>query len=196
MTAEHEDLLSEAWALFERRIPMPKESPFQRDLEVATEVTQAKMQEFITSLGQVQLNADVLSKITADAVRIFLATLQTQLKGHDLTGLIAIILEGQDLEPEELKGFVRALPEKLLNRAVDSALGKASGTQALMAIEWHYRHRNLHDDYSLRINSQGRFYAKIPQPGDQEIVLFLDDEFDGLQTPETNDNEHDTPTEV
>lgn len=195
MTAD-EDSFDDDWDVFIKDIPFPEESPFQKDLAAAAEVTKEKVADFVTNMGHQPLDGNTFGSIVSKAVHIYLETLQERLKGKDLIGLLGFVLEGQGLSPQELKGFVRALPDKMVDRMVNSVLSSANGTQALVAIEWHFREGNLVSDYSLGVTSQGRMYAKIPQPDDEEIVLFLDDQFDGIPPKTEIPDEHDSSPEV
>jgi hypothetical protein len=184
MTSPDDESIDGAWDILERRLVLPTESPFQQDLDAAATHTHTVVSTFVTSLGQVPVDGEVMGKITTLAVRTFIESLQSNLKGRDLVGLLSLVLEGQGLEGPELKGFIRALPDKLLQRILDSVLGAANGIQALMAIEWHYRQGRLFADYSLGVTSQGQVYAKVPRPNDEEIVLYLDDRFEGIPPKE------------
>lgn len=195
MTADDETL-DDDWDLFITGIPLPEESPFQKDLAAAAEVTKQKIADFVHNMGHRPLDGDTFGSIVSKAVHVYLETLQERLKGKDLIGLLGFVLEGQGLSPQELKGFVRALPDKMIDRMAHSVLSSANGTQALVAIEWHFREGNLLSDYYLGVTSQGRVYAKIPQPNDEEIVLFLDDQFDGIPPKTEIPDEHDSSPEV
>lgn len=195
MTADEDDL-DDDWDVFLKDIPIPEEYPFKKDLDEAAEVTKKEIIAFVDGLGHQPLNGETFGNIIAKAVHVFLACLQDRLKRKDLVGLIGVVLEGQGLNPEELKGFVRALPDKMIDRMVTSVLTSASGIQALLAIEWHFREGNLLADYSLGVTALGRMYAKIPQPNDEEIVLFLDDQFDGIPPKPEITDEYDSSPEV
>jgi len=162
------------------------------DLDASLELACAKAthelaQRFEVHRGQ-PMTTELLAQIISVGVKTFMEKWREGLKGQDLAGLIEIVLEGQSLPLEELRGFVRALPTALLERVARSALGAASGTHGLMAIE-HARRAGSLRDYTLGQDS-GRLYAEFTHSHTQEgeegntVRFYLDDEFQIPETPE------------
>jgi len=171
------------------------------DLDASLEMACAKAtQELGTLFARhrgVSMTHELLAEVVATGVKVFMEKWREGLKGADLAGLVEIVLEGQNLPLEELRGFVRALPTPLLERVAKSALGTASGTHGLMAIE-HARRNGSLRDYTLGQDS-GKLYAEFThprEPGGQEgetIRFYLDDEF---HVPETPAPEPEPPPEA
>ena len=161
------------------------------DLDASLEMACAKATQELSTLFArhqgVMMTTELLAEVVATGVRVFMEKWREGLKGSDLAGLIEIVLEGQSLPLEELRGFVRALPTPLLERVAKSALGAASGTHGLMAIE-HARRAGTLRNYTLGQDS-GKLYAEFTHPqaeGEQEgetIRFYLNDEFHVPEEP-------------
>ncbi len=124
------------------------------------------------------LTADLLSKLMAKAVSIFMEKWYEGLRGQNLSGLIELVLQGQQLPPDELKGFVQALPSSLLKRIVESAIGATgvygNGLHALMAIELHLRSQNIRQ---YQLTQMGmRLHIEFHDPKRDAVVKFFLDE--------------------
>lgn len=97
------------------------------------------------------LTGDDFAKIVGSGLQLFMRHWYEELRRQDSASLVGLVLGGQDMTPEELKGFIRALPLSLLKRIAKEGLvgGLASGTHALLAVEADFR-ENAGRDYELR----------------------------------------------
>lgn len=130
-------------------------------------------------------NAPVTPEVFARFINIgvnnFMKSWHQQLRGVGLPGLIEIVLEGQQLPPQEMKGFMEALPTSFLRRVAESAVGSASGTHGLVALEYHRRMGAI-SSYEMG-EDKGRVWVRFaPSPG-ISLTFFLDEPFDPLPTP-------------
>lgn len=155
-----------------------KVTDLDASLELACEKTTRDLAQQFRHYSGLILTSDMLAEIVSNGVRTFMNSWREGLKSHDLAGLIELVLAGQDLPLDDLRGFVRALPLTLLERVAHSAVGSASGVHGLMAIE-HARRSGRLREYTLGQDS-GRLYAEFSHQG-SEVRFFLDDEF---QLPE------------
>lgn len=114
---------------------------------VAAETTFELKKVFKKYDGQ-SLTSDLLAEVASKGVEVFMRRWFQHLKSHDLAGLIEIVLDGQQLSPNEMKGFLQALPDSLVQRIIDSSVGTVTGVHALMAFESHRRERHI-TDYTL-----------------------------------------------
>lgn len=100
--------------------------------------------------------------------------------GFDSASLIEVVLAGQSLPLNELKAFVRALPETLLNRTVEqgSIGSKGTGIFALLAVEWFFR-QNKGRDYELSRDNDGVLLVRTwpAQLNGQPLSFRLDEKF-------------------
>ena len=152
-----------------------KVTDLDASLELAREKTNHDLaQQFQHYSGQ-RLTTEMLAELVAAGVKTFMTSWREGLKNHDLAGLIELVLAGQDLPLDDLRGFVRALPVSLLERVARSAVGGASGVHGLMAIE-HARRSGRLREYTLGQDS-GRLFAEFGHEG-HEVRFFLDDEFE------------------
>lgn len=129
------------------------------------------------------MTTDMLAEVVSTGVRIFMEKWHEGLRGHNLSGLIEIVLEGQSLTPDEMRGFVRALPRSLLERISSSALGSATGIHGLMAVEFARRQGEVRD-YILRPES-GRVLVEFVNREGQEVTFYLDETFKLIEQPVT-----------
>ena len=128
------------------------------------------------------LDRRLVSKVATAAVQIFLEAWYDELRQGDTVSLIGVVLEGRDLTLEELKGFVQALPRSLLQRICDFPGPRASGLQALLAIE-NERRKNNGPDYLLsRDPADGKLIVTFyPTAALGRAVTFkLDETFEGV----------------
>lgn len=125
------------------------------------------------------LTGELFGKMVAMGVRQFMKHWREGLKSHDLAGLIEIVLEGQDLSPDELQGFVQALPASLLKRVAASAVGTANGLHGLMGVEVARRDGDV-IAWSFVKDSTRRDTLKVRFTDKRERVMdfFLDDPFE------------------
>jgi hypothetical protein len=132
-----------------------------------------------------------LSTLISKTVGVFMEKWYEGMRGQNLAGLIELVLQGQQLSPVELKGFVRALPQALLERIVTSTIGATGtygkGLHALMAVEIHLRKSAIRD-YTLSKEGE-RLHIEFIDPKRDAIVKFFLDE------PLRVDDEEKTPTQ-
>ena len=149
-------------------------------LILAAEKAAFDLKHKFEDLRGVALTPDLLGSIVAEAAKIFMQKWLETLRETDLSGLITIILEGQNLPPADLKGFLRALPETLVDRVASSALPTSTGIQALVALEYHYRHRTNNDlvgDYQI-VQESGKIFVRFTSRAHGEFSVSLTDKFD------------------
>lgn len=189
MTTDDDNDYEDAWKAIERHPPKSfiREEWLRDQFASISGETSKELVAFIRDFSTkttgkpdgLPLTSEALSKIVATCVAMFMGKLYQRLKGEELAGLIEIVLEGQNLPPDELKGFVRALPESLLKKIVESVVGTANGVHALMAIELTHRNGNLSEDYTMHQRSDGRIYISVPQKNNEIVNIYLDDKFEG-----------------
>ena len=176
-----------------------REERLTKQLEEASKVAQQKVLDAIAETSKSELakrlreefppgsplTQENMAHMIALGVKLFMESWLETLKSSDLAGLIELVLEGQDLSPEEVKGFVRALPTSMIDRIVGSALGTASGAHALFALESHRRKGSLGKDYEILKLQNGRLAIQLPLEGDNMAVIHLNDEYhDVLMVPD------------
>jgi hypothetical protein len=133
--------------------------------------------------NQQTVTGEVLADIATKGVELFMEQWLEILRSRDLAGLIEVVLEGQQLSPDEMKGFLRALPQSLLNRVVDSAFGTVTGVHALIAFEIHRRRLGI-SDYTLSKEGERTGVRFFDPQSRKEIEFFLDEAFQGKTPPE------------
>lgn len=120
-----------------------------------------------------EMSPALLADIVSSGVQLFMRKWREALTHQNLTGLIEIVLEGQNLSVDEIRGFVQALPVSILQRIAQSAADSASGTHGLMSLE--YLRRTAGVTYIL--GTQGaRIWAEFSHPRTKETVRFFLDE--------------------
>ncbi len=127
---------------------------------------------------------ELLADVTAKGIEIFMQKWYEHLRSQDLAGLIEVVLEGQQLSPGEMKGFLQALPQSLLERIAKASVGTVTGVHALIAFEIHRRRRGI-TDYIL-LKEGERTKVIFTDPVRQVTVdFFLDQAFEveGEKTP-------------
>ncbi len=128
------------------------------------------------------LDPAVVSKVATTTLQCFLEAWYDELRGGDTVSLIGVVMAGADLDVAELKGFVAALPETLLQRICDFPTPVASGLQALLAIE-HCRRKKTAPDYLLSRDAlDGTLIATFypPQAHGEPVTFKLDETFEGV----------------
>jgi hypothetical protein len=124
------------------------------------------------------LTTDMLAEMMGQAVRMFMKHWYDDLRGKDLAGLVEIVLEGQNLEPQEMSGFLRALPMTLLERIARSAIGTANGVHGLIGVE-HARRVNRIADYTIAQDINGQVYFQFNDPRTGRCIrCFLNEKFE------------------
>lgn len=179
-----DDNLEDYWEAVQSRhlikVVRDRAADFREQLEIASAKAVFEMQTMSKYVNQ-PLDAANLSKLLADAIKIFMEKWYEGMRGQNLAGLLELVLEGQDLPLSELKGFVQALPVSMLERVVRSAVGSSgSGIHLVMAMELHMRQRNI-TDYTLD-REAGRLFIEFVDPKrDAHIKFFLDEVVEHLQ---------------
>jgi len=152
-----------------------KVTDLDASLELACEKTTHELTQQFQHYSGAMLTTEMLVELVTTGVKVFMNSWREGLKSHDLAGLIELVLVGQNLPLDDLRGFVRALPSSLLERVARSAVGGASGLHGLMGIE-HARRAGHLQEYTLGQDA-GRLFAEFGHQG-QEVRFFLDDEFE------------------
>jgi hypothetical protein len=151
-------------------------------VKVASELTRKYQKHHGESL-----TVEILTDIVSTGVRTFMERWHESLRRQNLTGLIEFVLEGQSLTPQEMTGFVRALPMSLLERICNSVVASASGIHGLMAVE-HARRRGIIRSYVLQPKDWGKIEVEFINRDGQKVSFYLDEGFD-LPKPEPDVNE-------
>jgi len=180
--SEWEDLEAD-WELLQKKSPITvvsnKPSDLRSQLELAGAKSLFELKTFAKKFDGQPFTAEVLAEVMAKTVALFMEKWHEGLRGQNLSGLIEIVLEGQDLSPEEMRGFLGALPDSLLQRILDSGIQSksADGVHGLVAMERHLRARNIRD---YRIGKDfGRVYVSFFEPKvGAEVRFFLDEIFE------------------
>jgi hypothetical protein len=183
MTEDLSQDLEECWAAVRRKSPIrlvsDKASNIEDALTLACEKTSFLLaQKFKSWVGQ-PITTERMVQMISHAVQIFMEQWHEGLRNQNLAGLIEIVLEGQDLPPDELQGFIRALPKSLLERIARSALGSATGVHGLLAIEHAFRKTGV-PVYTIARDpgSANRICVSFTDTDDQQVKFFLDETFD------------------
>jgi len=124
-----------------------------------------------------QVTRELLATLVAEGVKSFMTHWRDTLRQQDLSGLIEVVLETQNLSPIELRSFMSALPDSLLTRVASSAIGSAKGVHSLVAVEAAFRAKKI-SGYTIG-NENGRIFAEFPE-GDSVVKFFLDESIDLL----------------
>lgn len=175
-----EDDLEDDWALLRRTSPIRlitgRGGDTAGQIEFVATTTMADLtKEVNLKYHNHPVTGELLSDVALMAVSRFLKNWHAHLKGLNLPGLIEIVLEGQDLSPEEMKGFMKAIPTSLLRRIAESAVGSASGTHGLVAVEFAQRQGRI-ASYTID-KRQDRVCVEF-QKGADTVLFFLDEPFD------------------
>jgi hypothetical protein len=174
------DDFEECWDAIRRETPIRlvknRASDLHEQLEIACAKTAFELAGFVKQFDHQALDSTVIAKIVAKSTTIFMEKWREGLKGQNLTGLIEIVLESQDLSTTEMKGFLQALPSSLVQRILDSAIGAgdASGVHALIALESTMRVRGI-KDYTIG-KTDGRISVEFLDPTHSKLVKFFLDE--------------------
>lgn len=131
-------------------------------------------QKFQQHHGQT-MTVELLAEVVSAGVQAFMENWHDGLREQNLAGLIEFVLEGQSLTPEEMTGFVRALPLSLLGRISESAIGSATGIHGLMAVEYARRQGDVRS-YILQAE-EGKVTVEFVNRQDQRVRFSLHEEF-------------------
>lgn len=166
-------------------IRLTKASTLLGSLETACQEAAIDFRVSFQEFAGQTVSTDLLGKMIAKAVPLFMARWVESLKGYNLAGLIEVILDGQDLEPDEMKGFIRAIPRSVISRICDSEVGTWTGVHALMGVENAWRRGQLQEDYILARDpgSGNRIFFEFkpsnrPNPSEngKGVRFYLDEE--------------------
>lgn len=176
-----EDFLQEAqedWNLLRGStltVVSDRASDLKSQLEIASAETAWELSQYVKKLGGI--TPEVLGDVVAKAVQTFLAKFYNLYRKQSLAGLIELVLEGQDLTPEELQGFVRALPNSLIQRILLASTASTTGIHALLAIEDAHRNKRI-QEYSLGRDGPRTtctFYDPVRKA---TVTFYLDEKFE------------------
>lgn len=177
------DDIENDWELLKKKSPITivsdKPSDLQSQLELAGAKTVFELKTFAKKFENQTFTAGVLAELMTKTVALFMEKWQEGLRGQNLSGLIEIVLEGQNLSPDEMRGFLGALPDSLLQRILDSGIQSKSGTgiHGLIAMERHMRARSIRN-YAIA-KEFGRVYVEFDDPKHgAKVKFFLDEVFD------------------
>lgn len=101
-----------------------------------------------------------------EASRILLNTLFEEQQKQDISLMIQLFLEVPSKNPEEIKEFLRALPQTLINKILlrMERSKHQCGLQMMLSLEALYRDGILHQDYEVTKETDNRiqiiFYPK------------------------------------
>jgi hypothetical protein len=135
------------------------------------------------------LIVEAVSRLVEFGARRLFHHFTTDLKQRDTVNLIEIVLSDHALSIDELKGFVRALPQTLLKRIViqGAAMESVHGIHGLLAIELAHRESSTERDYTLRKIGNTLEVTLYPTHLNGKAVTFtLDENFD-LESSEHKD---------
>lgn len=183
--------LQECWKELRPQSPISlvttRVSDLQSQLTIVAAKTTFELSKYSNDKHRNQpITGEMLTDITAKGIEIFMQKWFEHLRSQDLAGLIEVVLEGQHLSPNEMKGFLMALPQGLLERITNAAIGTVTGVHALVAFEVHRRKRNI-TDYSL-IKEGQRTRVDFQDPIRRLTVSFyLDEAFEGLPKNDLDD---------
>ncbi len=113
-------------------------------------------------------------------IHMFLRHWRAEVLAGGIGSLIELVLEDYNLDIAELVGFVRALPQALLQRIIDQGATSSSarGVHALLAIEHHRRMRTgALSDYTLRRDADRVLLVEVRRSG-SSLTFRLDETFD------------------
>lgn len=184
-----DDDLELYWAdLHQGRRPLTRVVDLQGNIEFAREKTLFDMRQKYAE-NKAELN--LIMYVAEETVQTFLQHWRKDLAARGSGGILDVVLEDSTLEVVELKRFIRAVPESLVQRIVKNGptATSARGIHALLAIEYHYRvnPQKFTRDYDLVRDDHGvlsvTFYPKDtsrdpshPNPG--PFTFRLDETFD------------------
>lgn len=159
-----------------------KKTSLEQMLDAAAAATLTDLQEWqkTPDFNSGNGTSGQIAKSVVRGLRSFMGNWYEAQKKQDLGILIEIILEGQDVSVEDLKGFVRALPRSIINRILGELQGQATGLHALLSIEALHRDGSLRNDYTLRIDMNKKLVVSFhPKQEDGSLTFTLQELFPG-----------------
>jgi hypothetical protein len=158
-----------------------------RGSEGGLELAAAKARFDTTLKYQDEPDAAKVAQIANSAIDAFRQHWQEELLCRGPGGIVDLILMDQGLTIPELKIFLRALPESLIKRIVNSGAtgSSAKGIHALLAIEYHYRinRQQFTRDYALTRDAETLVVTAYPVRTPEPLQFRLDDTFDLSDMP-------------
>lgn len=124
------------------------------------------------------LTGALLADVVVSGISMFMQEWRAVLSDTNLAGLLGVVLSTDGLTADELTGFIRALPQSVLERIAASAVNPATGTHALVSLEVLRRSHDL--AYTISVVTA---FADGPRvqvrtiQGARTIEFFLDEEF-------------------
>lgn len=104
-----------------------------------------------------------VAELLHEGLQQFTSRFYEHLRSQDMAGLLEFMLDGQvGLTPEEITGFLQALPMSLLVRIAETPVGVANGTHALVSFEVHRRSNLV--QYQLVKDLDGRVQVTVTRP--------------------------------
>lgn len=140
----------------EIRVRPTQKATVESDLEAVSASTLKKLTEHLVPLQGHPLTTELLAQTVVTGLRMFMSEWYENQRKHDLGVLLEIILDGQkDLPIEEIRGFIQALPRRLIDRILKELRGQATGLHALLSLEVR-RRDGLLRDYTLSYDADKR----------------------------------------
>lgn len=152
------------------------DSKLKESLEAAYKRSNERLSEKLQKHGGKTLTPELLAEIVSTGIALFMEEWHDGLRRQNLSGLVGIILEGQDLTASEMGDFVRAIPYSLLERICKSAVSSATGIHGLMAIEFARRNRSIRH-YNI-VQNGDRAYVEFTDLSDRTVSFYLDEDFE------------------
>jgi hypothetical protein len=114
--------------------------------------------------------------------RILLRGLYEEQRKQDVSLLVQLFLEGaESLSPDEIKGFIQALPRPLINGILARMGNQRSGLHALLSVEALWRDRGSEEPgYDLRRDHEGKLVVTFyPKEVGEAVTFRLRELFEG-----------------
>jgi hypothetical protein len=154
-----------------------EEHDMEGSLDEAARMAAADLTEELTRHPPEAITPDYLTSLILRGAKLFVKHWLGTLQQQDLGGLIAFMIDGLKLEPKELIAFMHALPDSVLDKFIRSHVGSATGTHALLALEWHRRHDQSPPSYDV-VEIDGRPMVRVDTQ--QGVATFgLNEKFEG-----------------
>jgi len=157
-------------------------SNIKGSMTLASEKAIFKLREIIgEKYSEQTLTADTLAEIVGVGVRTFVEHWYDELRSQNLAGLVEVVLEGQKLSPTQIKGFVHALPNDLVEKIARSEVHSANGYHGLMALEHHRRIKTI-ENYEVGLDGNRVWVEFVHSSKDGSepalVRFYLDEKFD------------------
>lgn len=183
--AHHDDSLEDFWSDLKLKTCTPLVASLNNSVEGTLDLACAKTLHDIKQKYEPVMDPKTwngLLEAVRDIIQRLKAHIYEDFRKRGPASLIEMVLVDTSLNPVELKGFVRALPESLVKRICEegAAGSSAKGVHALLSFEWLYRTHpgRFTGDYTLNRRGDGVLEISIQPAGSGVIVFRLDDTFD------------------